>query len=57
MGSDLKPAILNRSNNEILHQYLSAKKARELLNWHPHYTLEEGLARTIDWYRDFLIKL
>jgi nucleoside-diphosphate-sugar epimerase len=25
-----------------------------LLNWSPLFTLEEGLDRTIDWYRDFL---
>jgi len=26
-------------------------KARELLGWEPHVDLEEGLLRTIDWYR------
>lgn len=54
MGSDLRPKILNKATNEIKHQYLSAKKAREMLGWKPKYTLEEGLARTIGWYRKFL---
>lgn len=54
MGSDLEPEILNQASNEILHQYLSAAKARRLLDWKPLFTLEEGLARTIAWYRAFL---
>jgi dTDP-glucose 4,6-dehydratase len=27
------------------------ERARQLLGWEPHVDLEEGLARTIDWYR------
>lgn len=54
MKSNLKPKILRESTNEIKHQYLSAKKARETLKWKPKYTLEEGLRRTIKWYEDFL---
>lgn len=53
MGSDLKPQILNETNNEILHQYLSADKARAQLGWKPLFDLDEGLARTITWYREF----
>jgi len=52
--TDLEPVILNRATNEIKHQYLSAEKARKLLNWHPEYTLEKGLEETIKWYEDFL---
>jgi CDP-glucose 4,6-dehydratase len=53
MGSNLKPEILSEATNEIKHQYLSAKKAKEILGWHSIYTLEEGLRRTIKWYRKF----
>jgi len=56
MKSDLTPVILNQGSNEIIHQYLSAKKAREILGWKPSFTLEEGLTRTIDWYREFFGK-
>jgi dTDP-glucose 4,6-dehydratase len=28
--------------------------ARELMGWTPKYSLEEGLAETIDWVRDNL---
>jgi CDP-glucose 4,6-dehydratase len=48
--SKLKPEILNEAKNEIKDQYLSAKKARETLGWKPHFTLEEGLIKTVEWY-------
>jgi len=48
---DLVPDVRNEAKNEIAHQYLSAKKARTLLEWAPRFTLSEGLARTIEWYR------
>jgi CDP-glucose 4,6-dehydratase len=54
MNSDLQPDIRNEATNEIPHQYLSAAKAREMLGWKPLFSLDEGLRRTIDWYRDFL---
>lgn len=54
MGSDLKPKILNETTNEIKHQYLSAEKAKRILDWKPRYTLEEALQRTKEWYRKFL---
>lgn len=56
MGSDLKPIILNEGSNEIKHQYLSAKKARDILGWFPQYTIDDGLNKTIEWYKDFLKK-
>jgi len=54
MDSDLRPDVRNETTNEIRHQYLSAAKARKLLDWQPLFTLDEGLRRTIDWYRAFL---
>ena len=53
---DLEPVILNQAKNEIKHQYLSAKKAREMLNWYPQYSLEKGLKETIEWYKIFVSK-
>ncbi|MFJ5965925.1 GDP-mannose 4,6-dehydratase [Bacillus sp. NPDC093026] len=56
MGSELKPRILNQGTYEIKHQYLSAEKARKLLDWTPDYSIDEGLAKTIEWYREFFKK-
>jgi len=50
---DLKPVILNEVKGEISHQYLSAAKAKSVLEWNPKYTVEDGLKETIDWYREF----
>jgi CDP-glucose 4,6-dehydratase len=54
MGSDLKPDVRNEATQEIRHQYLSAAKARQSLGWRPLFTLEDGLKKTIDWYKAFL---
>jgi len=54
MNSQLRPEIQNQASNEIRHQFLSAERARTILNWHPDFTLETGLDRTLAWYREFL---
>ncbi len=45
--------ILNLAAYEITHQYLSSKKAKRILGWKPKCSLNEGLKKTIVWYRDF----
>jgi CDP-glucose 4,6-dehydratase len=37
---------------EIDRQFLDSAKIRELTGWRPRVELEEGLRRTIEWYRD-----
>jgi CDP-glucose 4,6-dehydratase len=54
MRSTLKPEILNQASNEIRHQFLSAERARKELSWKPMFTLDQGLERTIAWYREAL---
>jgi CDP-glucose 4,6-dehydratase len=54
MNSPLHPEVRNEASNEIRHQYLSAERARTVLNWKPQFTLDKGLDRTIAWYREFL---
>jgi CDP-glucose 4,6-dehydratase len=54
LGSDLECDVRNEATNEIRHQYLSAEKARRVLKWSPLFSLDDGLKRTIAWYREFL---
>ncbi|HVF46258.1 MAG TPA: GDP-mannose 4,6-dehydratase [Pyrinomonadaceae bacterium] len=51
---DLEPIVRDEVRNEIKHQYLSAEKARRVLDWRPEFSLEQGLERTIGWYRNLL---
>jgi len=57
MESNLEPEVRNEASNEIRRQYLSAAKARQVLRWEPLFALDEGLKRTIEWYRNLLRQL
>ncbi|WP_245208813.1 GDP-mannose 4,6-dehydratase [Gottfriedia endophytica] len=37
---------------DIKHSYLLNEKANQLLNWKPQYSLKEGLAKTIQYYKE-----
>ena len=50
----LDPEVLGTVKAEIHSQYLSAAKARKLLDWTPANDLKSGLVETIAWYREFL---
>ena len=54
MGSTATPDVKNQASNEIRRQFLSAARARQVLGWQPLFSLEEGLGKTISWYREFL---
>lgn len=53
MGSDLEPVILGEGSGEIPYQALSAERARAVLGWKAMCLLEDGLERTVGWYRNF----
>jgi CDP-glucose 4,6-dehydratase len=54
MNSSVEPEIQNISRHEIQNQYLSIEKARQVLDWQPRVSLEDGMRRTIAWYREVL---
>ena len=56
IGSSKKPKVLNEPLNEIREQYLSCEKARKMLLWTPTFSFEEGIEKTIAWYKDFFAK-
>jgi CDP-glucose 4,6-dehydratase len=53
---DFVPQVLAgaRTNLEIRRQSLSSDKARGLLGWSPKVSLQDGLQRTLAWYREHL---
>lgn len=54
MDSRLEPIILNEASSEIRAQHLDSSKAQTKLNWRARFGFEEGLPRTIEWYRNYL---
>jgi CDP-glucose 4,6-dehydratase len=54
MESGLEPDIRNEATHEIRCQFASAVKARDVLGWRPMFSLDQGLERTIAWYRNYL---
>jgi CDP-glucose 4,6-dehydratase len=56
MGSKLDAVVLGETHGEIVEQSLDASLARERLGWRPRFSLDEGLERTIAWYRDFFAR-
>lgn len=48
---DLTPVILGAVSDEPPVQYLCPEKARNILNWSPRHSLEDGLTKTVGWYR------
>jgi CDP-glucose 4,6-dehydratase len=53
-GIELEPEIRGSGNpeGEIERQYVDSSKLQEMTGWEPEIDLREGLARTIDWYRE-----
>ena len=51
MNSNLTPEILNQVSHEIPVQALNSGKAISLLNWKPLFGFEEGVKKTIEWYK------
>ena len=54
MGSELEPDVRNEVSTEIRKQTLDARRARTELGWSGRFGLEEGMRRTIEWYRQHL---
>lgn len=53
MKSDLQPEVRNEASNEIREQYLDASSAHNDLGWKAQHSLNDGLEKTIAWYREF----
>ncbi|MEC3883974.1 NAD-dependent epimerase/dehydratase family protein [Halobacillus sp. HZG1] len=48
IGDSIQPSFYEERTGDIRHSLLSNKKAKQLLEWEPFYTLSEGLKLTIE---------
>jgi CDP-glucose 4,6-dehydratase len=55
-GTGIQPDVrgTSRQPGEITRQWVDSTKLRTTSGWKPRFTLEEGLRRTVDWYRQHL---
>lgn len=52
-ATDSRAAAVHKPGKlgEVMHSCLDASKAKAMLGWEPKVTLEQGLARTVEWFR------
>ena len=55
VGSYVEPLILNTAKSEIKDQHLNSNKAKTILGWSSGVSITDGLAKTVDWYRNYLL--
>lgn len=53
-GVRLEPDVRDSALAEIGNQQLSSARARQVLGWKARWTLQDGMRKTVAWYRDFL---
>ena len=55
IGSNLKPEYgqIPQAQKEPTHWVADISKAKALLGWQPGYTIEQGLDKTIRWFKEF----
>ena len=53
-GGGVEPDFQGKGNpdGEIDRQFVDSTKLRELTGWRPEVGLEDGLRRTLEWYRE-----
>ena len=54
LGKDIKPKFAEERTGDIKHSLADINKAKELLNYKVFVDFEEGLKRTIEWYKNEL---
>ncbi|MEW6359436.1 MAG: SDR family oxidoreductase [Planctomycetota bacterium] len=56
LGTDIKPHYSDPRPGDVRRSQADIEKARKMLGYEPKVTFEDGLRRTIEWYRRTVIK-
>ena len=51
LGKDIKPTSGPKRPGDVRLFYLDSSKARNELDWEPRVRIEDGIAKTIEWFR------
>jgi nucleoside-diphosphate-sugar epimerase len=51
MGTDIQPVFAPARNGDVRDSQADIRKAERLLGYKPIVTFEDGLRRTLEWYR------
>ncbi|MDP4143919.1 MAG: GDP-mannose 4,6-dehydratase [Bacillota bacterium] len=51
LGKDIKATYTSEREGDIKNSYMTYKKAKDSLGWQPETTIEEGLRKTIEYYK------
>ena len=55
VGKYVEPDIQNVAKSEIKDQHLNSGKAHSILGWKSSVTLQQGLVKTLNWYKNYLV--
>lgn len=50
---DIKPVFVEPRPGEVTRLISNNSKVKQLLGWSPKFSLEDGLARLVEWYRSY----
>lgn len=50
LNKNIKPKYECSRKGDVRHSFANIEKAKNLLNYNPQYTIDEGLKKTINWY-------
>ncbi len=53
LGTKIKPIIGKPKQGEVYRFYLDCRKAKKILGWTPRIPLEEGIKKTVGYYKEF----
>ena len=51
VGADVRPTYGEPRKGDVRDSQADISKARQVLGYQPKVSFEEGLRRTVDWYR------
>ena len=49
----MKPVHVEQRPGEVQRLIADISKAKSILGWEPKYSIEEGLKKFIDWYKNY----